>query len=1207
MTVTSNIVLGVAAWQSSHAYSLGDLVTTSFPRAYQCAKAGTSASSGGPSGTGSSIADGTATWNYVCDVSYNALQSWANAIPATLTQPYIGRVLSAGLINMDATLSTLTPYLSLSGHTTSPTNTITLTAFPGFGFRDKLAVPGTALALNTNAVGFIVTLRGQEYDLNAFDISDANVIFDGLQFYKIGPTDPTISAGSGSIVLNGHTYTISTDGNTNILKDGVAVPNSGGTATAAGGFGYVWGEDGGSGDWFRLINDGTGTFDGPAYSLSLLNTNSGSAPNFVLRNCIVSGITDNFGVATIVIASQAALYNNLILDSQGPHGQTAPIRSWGGSESSGSIYVNNTFIRRYSNASNIFVFISAPSNTGGYIFKNNISIGSGTAFNCEVTANADHTATDFSSAYGGSVVNGGGNLTSITPSAVFVNTTTDFRLKQGASVINAGVSDTTHVPSATDIIGNPRVGTTWDIGAVEFTSSASAATKTLQFGCVSSATLTAPAVNASASAAVVFTATVALGLRTLVSAATPVLFTANVQLGSRTLVTATPAFNIGVLFSNARLETFVTATNRITLANTITAQLWDVCSLIQPVVSLTSSVAAVLDPWSAHGGGAIVTAGGALLTHPTLANATASVVFNATATTTLFAPFDCSALIDFPTITAQVAVKSAAAVGFASLPTFTASAQATFGRTVLFLVGAAPLQFTSTVSLSSFTNVAASTGLVVSANALSVGSDPVTTATKYLTFSAAGVGGQQLLIPATVITLPPLTLAGSVGSSCFGISKFSLAATIRAGGEIRAAGTFEQLMLSTPQPVSLLLQTDAITPLQLQADRTNVWITELIQLPFAPVPLRADISGKPTVLLNTSSSVTTTWPTITSATTAINSLGARATDTVLTFTAVAAGQQFDLVTATVALSVVSTITAGQSNLAAGSAVLPTLTMGATSAAELHDTASITATLSFVAIGQFGQSNPVSGTETLPLAVAAQAVTSELASAAILWPILGIGDGGGEAFLGNGANLAAPLLQWAAAGSAEQDNPVSATSLLGLTPSISVTQEALASAAVTCLSFTTSARMLQFWEAEAQVTWPTLTAYSVPSLFAAGTIQLDIAAVADCLNTTDYTTGFAAVSFTAVGDAFNPPTVFTSAASPLSRFAFAFANASINAGQFSATLSLPQFGALAQCAQFVPAAAELSWTINMATGSAQARLWATPPGFTEGSDTVWWSA
>ena len=64
----------VPAWQIDHAYSLGARVANDSGKVYQCTTAGTSAHSGGPTGTGSGIVDNTAVWAYqgICDSSTRA-------------------------------------------------------------------------------------------------------------------------------------------------------------------------------------------------------------------------------------------------------------------------------------------------------------------------------------------------------------------------------------------------------------------------------------------------------------------------------------------------------------------------------------------------------------------------------------------------------------------------------------------------------------------------------------------------------------------------------------------------------------------------------------------------------------------------------------------------------------------------------------------------------------------------------------------------------------------------------------------------------------------------------------------------------------------------------------------------------------------------------------------------------------------------------
>lgn len=61
--------LGFASWQPSSTYIAGDVVKNG-TNVYVCVTGGTSASSGGPTGTGTGITDGTVVWNYFNTVAH---------------------------------------------------------------------------------------------------------------------------------------------------------------------------------------------------------------------------------------------------------------------------------------------------------------------------------------------------------------------------------------------------------------------------------------------------------------------------------------------------------------------------------------------------------------------------------------------------------------------------------------------------------------------------------------------------------------------------------------------------------------------------------------------------------------------------------------------------------------------------------------------------------------------------------------------------------------------------------------------------------------------------------------------------------------------------------------------------------------------------------------------------------------------------------
>lgn len=64
-TWTRVVATATNAWQNTHGYTAGDYVLNDSGKTYVCTQSGTSAGSGGPTGTGTGITDGTCTWDYV--------------------------------------------------------------------------------------------------------------------------------------------------------------------------------------------------------------------------------------------------------------------------------------------------------------------------------------------------------------------------------------------------------------------------------------------------------------------------------------------------------------------------------------------------------------------------------------------------------------------------------------------------------------------------------------------------------------------------------------------------------------------------------------------------------------------------------------------------------------------------------------------------------------------------------------------------------------------------------------------------------------------------------------------------------------------------------------------------------------------------------------------------------------------------------------
>jgi hypothetical protein len=188
VALISNIHFGLNAWASG-SFALGQRCSNA-GNAYQCTTAGSSTVA--PTGTGAGINNGgAAVFKYLSSIDYTTLQAWANALPATLTQPVV-----ASLWN-DAPYTTTAGayFLVLSGNVTTASNNITIQPAPGEGFATTLAAnPALPLAFNSaNGVSFVLPAAGVG-GINYFLISDDNVVIQGIQFQDPNPT-------SGSTII----------------------------------------------------------------------------------------------------------------------------------------------------------------------------------------------------------------------------------------------------------------------------------------------------------------------------------------------------------------------------------------------------------------------------------------------------------------------------------------------------------------------------------------------------------------------------------------------------------------------------------------------------------------------------------------------------------------------------------------------------------------------------------------------------------------------------------------------------------------------------------------------------------------------------------------------------------------------------------------------------------------------------------------------
>lgn len=191
MALVSNLHFGLTAWASG-AFGLGQRCSSS-SNAYQCITPGNSTSA--PVGTGSSITSGTAVFKWLSAIDYTTLQAWANALPATLTQPVQLLVWNDGPVTTTAGV----PFLTLVGHTTSATNNITVTPAPGESFAANAqstssVVPGWLTTLYTQVSGTTISLSPAAGGLDQYPFY-GNTVLVKPSYWELEVNAPTSTTG----------------------------------------------------------------------------------------------------------------------------------------------------------------------------------------------------------------------------------------------------------------------------------------------------------------------------------------------------------------------------------------------------------------------------------------------------------------------------------------------------------------------------------------------------------------------------------------------------------------------------------------------------------------------------------------------------------------------------------------------------------------------------------------------------------------------------------------------------------------------------------------------------------------------------------------------------------------------------------------------------------------------------------------------------
>jgi len=174
LTVTSNIHTGLAAW-SNHSFALNEACSNA-GNAYRCTTAGSSTAA--PTGTGTGINNGGVAvfkWLSTYGASdYSTIDAWVTSIPGTLAQAYEGLIWNNGDI-------VRTTYVSITGHTTTAANIISLKCAPGESFADN---PNRATNPLIPSASYGVQIsRSGNYSYNIILQEDYGLL-DGLQLVR---------------------------------------------------------------------------------------------------------------------------------------------------------------------------------------------------------------------------------------------------------------------------------------------------------------------------------------------------------------------------------------------------------------------------------------------------------------------------------------------------------------------------------------------------------------------------------------------------------------------------------------------------------------------------------------------------------------------------------------------------------------------------------------------------------------------------------------------------------------------------------------------------------------------------------------------------------------------------------------------------------------------------------------------------------------
>lgn len=771
---------------------------------------------------------------------------------------------------------------------------------------------------------------------------------------------------------------------------------------------------------------------------SIINTNSG-ASGFILRDCILDGYGPDGG-SIAGFGDSATLYNNLFVDRTG---STSTAQTVGTSVMGVAVNgANNTFV-----APNGYTGTGWQNNTTVLsTIKNSVFIGY-TQPAANVTANSltvSNSAFDVSNSWMApfSVTNGSGNLFSITPSNNFVSTTTDFNLKSGSVLLNAGATDTTDIPSADDFFYRHRpLGTSWDIGSVEYLPASVVQVPTLR--------VVATAVRAyAASATCTLTSLSASGSVSAIAPATCLQYITGIDCDAfaylTKIVTAAIAVPTLRVVSNARME------NRASAAPTITALSAVVATQLVTGAAATLTLSVISDT-STAGQSNLATVQSNLGTMscaafgPNQVSGIGTIQIHAAATGTI--PNACSAratlsgLTNAPLLFGQEDLAHAAnTISITSNPVVNPSLGG--GTISIGVASIAVLQ----EDLASATDYV--TG--ISVNALATLDEIVTGALTLSSLSAIVTGQQETLtsgVQTNLIVSANVVAGGETFAS--GLGEFEWSANVQAGQEQFSNGMADAIFVT--------------------AVATGLEEVLVSAAPHVPT-LRSSVSA---VQLESI--------------TALASLSLHSVVSVI---------QQALAAGVASMQIGAAVVAGQSDLANGTATIaPPTASGIFGQEDRANAASVLTTLT--ASAQVGQGNALLGTGTISIAASAQ-VANPLAVSGVATIAIAAQAVAGQEVMATAASLVTSLSDFAR--STLEVGATGIATIGGVSGAGTVVLSTTATAAINLPTVTAAGVAYRGWVGTAMATVATLSASANVQLTngvtGASTITLNAAATAD---------------------------------------------------------------------------------------------------------------